>query len=183
MDRWVSSSLVLLLGCGPTVSGPQEGSSGANGSSETSADDESTGQPASPCMPAADADAGIIRTVDGGYRIEFGRYDFGDETFGCDAEPPCVGPDGRHTQLVIQGPGVTPIGEYSGEAGTVTGTERWCGCCNGEGGEIDPTWDYTDPIDNARVTIDGTDASCVSGSWSATPTATTVTDFVLTWCP
>ena len=182
--------VVLLAGCGPTFSEPSAtGGESSDGADDSGDDDD--GESASdgamdtlaPCEPAADAEQGWIRVVDGGFQIDFGEYEWGDEVFGCESEPPCEGPDGEHLRLLLpqSGEASTPFGEYSIEAGTLSGSERWCGCCNGEGGGPDE-WDNTRMLDDDRLQIDGADASCISGRWLEEGGFPSERSFVAVWC-
>lgn len=180
---------VLLAACGPTITEPSN--TGGGSSDGAGNDDDGVSVSGSdggmdtvaPCEPAADAEQGWIRVVDGAFRLDFGEYEWGDEVFGCDSEPPCEGPDGEHLRLVLPkgGDASAPFGEYSVEAGTLSGSERWCGCCNGEGGGP-PEWDETRMLEDDRLQIDGADSTCVSGRWVELGGVESQRPFVAVWC-
>ena len=172
----------------PTVSDAQPMGSGSGGGAEddddgaSEAEDGTIPDATPPCNQVGD-EQGWIRVVDGAFQLDFGEYDWGDEVFGCDSEPPCVGKDGEHLRLVVPRSGDTfaPLGEFSVEAGTLSGSERWCGCCNGEGDEP-PEWDETRVLESDRLEIDGADASCVSGHWLERGGYESERTFVAIWC-
>jgi len=153
---------------------------GADADADAGADDG----PTMPCEMPPDAEQGWIRVVDGSFQLDFGEYEWSDEVFGCDSEPPCEGPDGEHLRLFVprDGEEPAPVGEFSVEAGTLSGAERWCGCCNGEGGGP-PDWDETRQLDTDRLEIDGADANCVSGRWLERGGRSSERPFVARWCP
>ena len=151
---------------------------------DASEDDDGTPAADSPCDPTAAKDEGWIRIVDGTFQLDFGEYEWSDEVFGCDSEPPCVSDDGSHLRVTVprSGDAFAPLGEFSIEEGTLAASERECGCCNGEGGDIEESWDDTYVFESARLEIDGADAGCVSGRWLERDGFPSGRTFVARWC-
>lgn len=193
----------VFSGCGPSVATSEEphGGSGSQSGDESStlsaSDDEGgasgTGVELVPCDPsyAEGRWQGIIRSTNTGFLLEFGGGRTSDEPFTCDAEDPCRSNHGdavhRVIRLFTEATSAPGAGVYSADAGDLGSTERFCGCCNGEGGGPD-TWDHTATYDEAQLIVEGSDTTCVHGRVldyenSAFPTDHEAgREFVAFWC-
>ncbi len=192
----------VLSGCGPSVDtseeshGGSESQSGGDGTSTTPDDEDdasSTSVELVSCDPsyAEGRWQGVIRSTNAGFLVEFGGGRTSKEPFTCDTEEPCRSGHGdavhRVIRLFTEAGSVPRSGVYSADAGDLDSTERFCGCCNGEGGGPDD-WDNTTTYDEAQLIVEGGDTTCVHGRLldyenSAFPTEPEAgRTFVAFWC-